>query len=546
MDLDPQAIEITMMNLYLKALENERDLPQKQHLLPELGRNIRCGNSLIAPDIADEQELSEEELKRLKPFDWYSQTDGFGDILKEGGVHAIIGNPPYFNVDTLGKKSPQMVYLKKHYDDVWNDKTDILNYFLYLGLTLSRARLGMIVSRAFLEAYKSNRLREAILRHSHIQNVVDFSNFYVFEAGITTSIIILDKTPKKKGVALVWRLGSDNANKDAVAHALSSGDPGSVFESIRVKQSTLTGDSWNFVSPALHAVHRRIDDEHPKLGDVLLIGQGMQTGRNDVFGGLTNKDVKKLRLGKQWVRKRAANSDIRRYLLRDRAEFLVWVEDARNFKDLPRSLQCYLKAHAKKLRSRAAFKRGNCEWWKFTWPLHKHLYGQARIISPFLSPRNRFALDKTKRFIGLTDRIAIFRKPETPESISYFLGLLNSRALDFRFKGIAKLKSAGIYEYFWNSVSKLPIPRIDFAKSNERRIHDEIVKLAEQIQRQKSKLEIASNKIERQALETSVQNTDQEIDELVYQLYGLMPEEIALIEKSFQNERTTNKRQNQE
>ncbi len=53
-DIDPQAVEITMMSLYLKALEGERGLlPRKQHLLPSLGDNIKCGNSLIGYDIFD-------------------------------------------------------------------------------------------------------------------------------------------------------------------------------------------------------------------------------------------------------------------------------------------------------------------------------------------------------------------------------------------------------------------------------------------------------------------------------------------------------------
>jgi len=53
-DIDPQAVEITMMSLYLKALEGERGLlPKKQHLLPPLSSNIKCGNSLIGYDIFD-------------------------------------------------------------------------------------------------------------------------------------------------------------------------------------------------------------------------------------------------------------------------------------------------------------------------------------------------------------------------------------------------------------------------------------------------------------------------------------------------------------
>ncbi|MDO9289749.1 MAG: N-6 DNA methylase, partial [Thermodesulfovibrionales bacterium] len=57
-DIDPQAVEITMMSLYLKALEGERGmLPKKQHLLPPLSNNIKCGNSLIGYDIFEDSPL---------------------------------------------------------------------------------------------------------------------------------------------------------------------------------------------------------------------------------------------------------------------------------------------------------------------------------------------------------------------------------------------------------------------------------------------------------------------------------------------------------
>jgi len=64
-DIDPQAVEITMMSLYLKALEGERGLlPKKQHLLPPLSNNIKCGNSLISFDIFDSLPLEGGGLGR--------------------------------------------------------------------------------------------------------------------------------------------------------------------------------------------------------------------------------------------------------------------------------------------------------------------------------------------------------------------------------------------------------------------------------------------------------------------------------------------------
>jgi hypothetical protein len=42
----------------------------------------------------------------------------------------------------------------------------------------------------------------------------------------------------------------------------------------------------------------------------------------------------------------------------------------------------------------------------------------------------------------------LFKKPDSEEHIEYFLGLLNSKLLEFRFKGIAKLKGGGYMNTF--------------------------------------------------------------------------------------------------
>ena len=133
------------------------------------------------------------------------------------------------------------------------------------------------------------------------------------------------------------------------------------------------------------------------------------------------------------------------------------------------------------------------------------------MVCPFLATENRFALVDDDRFIGLTDTTVLFTK-EQPESLKYLLGLLNSRLLTFRFRAIGKLKGGGIYEYFWNSVSKLSIRRVDFSQPADRARHDRLVTLVDKMLALTPKLRA--------------------IDVLVYELYGLTSEEIALVEGS--------------
>ncbi|MBN1653127.1 MAG: hypothetical protein JXA30_05065 [Deltaproteobacteria bacterium] len=302
-----------------------------------------------------------------------------------------------------------------------------------------------------------------------------------------------------------------------------------VFEHYRVPQKTLSDNVWTFAPPYIAALNAKIDAAGDPLGKILHIGQGMQTGCNDVFGGRTLSEMRSWKVPDRMYRFRASNSDIQRFEILDRKEVLLYVEEVEDFDKLPTRLKIHFQNCSEKLKGRAAYKRGNCEWWRFTWPLHREFYSRSRLVSPFLARENRFALVEDGRFIGLTDTIVLFENDQS-ESLKYLLGLLNSRLLTIRFRGIGKLKGGGIYEYFWNSVSKLVIRRIDFANSAERASHDRIVTLVEQMLELHKQQTTARTPQEKTAIERQIAATDAHIDRLVYELYGLTEEEIKIVE----------------
>ena len=77
-DIDPQAVEVTQMSLYLKVLEgetsqtleNDHRLFPEETYLPDLDNNIKCGNSLVSSDIALELGDDDARLNWINPFDW--------------------------------------------------------------------------------------------------------------------------------------------------------------------------------------------------------------------------------------------------------------------------------------------------------------------------------------------------------------------------------------------------------------------------------------------------------------------------------------------
>jgi len=196
-DIDPQAVEITMMSLYLKALEGERGLlPKKQQLLPPLSNNIKCGNSLIGYDIFDsssgegiystsavipakagiqkpgfrvkhgmteKQGWDDETKSRINPFDWNSKSAGFGEIMHpsqspldkgglRGGFDVVIGNPPYVRIQAMKEWAPvEVEYYKRKYTSASKGNYDIYVVFVEKGLNLlnKTGRLGFILPSKF-------------------------------------------------------------------------------------------------------------------------------------------------------------------------------------------------------------------------------------------------------------------------------------------------------------------------------------------------------------------------------------------------------------
>jgi hypothetical protein len=534
-DIDRQAVEVTKLSLLLKVLEDEDSQTMGQQLalfpervLPDIDANIRCGNSLIDPSYYAGQMLADkDEMRHVNPFDWKRE---FENIMKDGGFDCIIGNPPYINIDdTWGRQDPRLQAIKGLYPHIYNDKTDILFYFLAKAVALSRKKgqVGFIVSRAFLEAYKADKLRKYLLETAAIEESIDFRNHYVFPGvGITTAIIRLSPGGKPATVH-ARRLIPSHLPSMNLERLLRNDQ---VFEDVSVAQAKLSAAPWAFVSHGQGNINHKIDSVGEPLGKVLLLGKGMETGLNEVFGKRTHDEVAKWKLQRGQYYRRASNTDIQRYAIGDRKEHLLYLEDVVKFEDLSKGLQAFLKDHADLLKDRAAYKRGDCEWWKYTWPLHKEDYGKKkRILCPYLATANRFALDVDDKFIGLTDTTVIFENGQ-PENMGYFLALLNSKLLTYRFRSIGKLKSNGILEYFWNSVSKLPVKRIDLSKPAEKAVHDKLVELAGQM------MKVASDSVktesEQEMKARLMAAIDKVIDQKVYELYGLTDHDIHFIEES--------------
>jgi len=193
-DIDPQDVEVTKLSLLLKVLEGENEQTISRQLrmfheraLPDLGSNIKCGNSLIGPDFYEGKQLSltdEEERLRINVFDWRKE---FKEIMDAGGFDAVIGNPPYGAQYTKS----EAIYFNQKYI-VSKGTKDVYAFFIekVLALLAEKGRFSFIVPSAWLGGPDYRTLRDLLLE-SRIDRVV-LLPFDVFkDAYIDTTVFVL-------------------------------------------------------------------------------------------------------------------------------------------------------------------------------------------------------------------------------------------------------------------------------------------------------------------------------------------------------------------
>ena len=343
-------------------------------------------------------------------------------------------------------------------------------------------------------------------------------------------------------------------------------------------------------------LNQKIDGEHNKLAELHHVGKGMETAANDVFLLENNKGLQPLENEEidhkgisPLVRKRLVAENISRYSLAEQPEYLLYIEDIDSFEKLPKAIQEHLEKHKKVLSNRATVRNEGRTWWRYSRPMHRELYHLPKIWCSYRSKDHAFILDETGgEYIGLTNTTVIF-ETNSDISIKYVLALLNSKLLSFRYKSIGKQTGSGVFEYVPNGVGKLPIPNIDMSaqqpfielvdrmlllhvqlQEQRREFHETVsdrfdgIKITDkleqfeqfpykhfsaEVENQGFKIPVHRdgewrnffNKTKKQlsAIRERIERTDAEIDRLVYDLYGLIDEEIAMVKPSIrQNQRS--------
>ncbi|MDM8553705.1 N-6 DNA methylase [Desulfococcaceae bacterium HSG7] len=170
-DLNPESVEITKLSLWLKTADRDSELTA-------LDDNIKCGDSLIDdPDVAGE-----------RAFKW---SDEFSEIMGDGGFDVVIGNPPYLNMTKNNTQIEHLNFYAKEF--VSTKKANSKNIFVLfieqsICLLKENAILSFIVPEGLFVTRSYSDCVKLIDNSGIIETIVKFED-RVFEDAVTGSLI---------------------------------------------------------------------------------------------------------------------------------------------------------------------------------------------------------------------------------------------------------------------------------------------------------------------------------------------------------------------
>ena len=498
-DIDAQAVEVTKLSLLLKVLEGESAETLnsnlklfKERALPDLGDNIKCGNSLIGPDFFDLPQAANltEELFRVNPFDWQSE---FKSIMQSGGFDAVIGNPPWG-----GNIDEEISYFHMTYPASSKEHTDSFKFFVDKAISLCRKKglVTMIVPNSLLRQTRTKDVRRIMLQEC-VTSIVDLGD-NVFKNVVAPSCIFnlvkeIDATQQVEVVNLRRLSNPDKAEAlnatqtigTKVSQVAFENNPELAFvipQNSSSKFVVLLGD-LQFVQ----CKDAGINYQRVKVGM-------QQKGNSDLATRLLYEGNKQSPTDEMYWK----GSDIDRYTIAD-----VTTRFCRtNYQSFIRSNEV---VH-----------------------LNDKVYDQKpKILIRQTSDCIIATLDSKGVWFGRS--IIALVQTQSDYRMEFVLGLLNSRYLNFLYSEITHESGRVFAQVKLSKLKLLPIRTIDFGDLADKAKHDKMVEMVEKMLQLHKELPTKSGQAKTLA-ERQIAATDAQIDRLVYDLYGLTEDEIKIVE----------------
>jgi hypothetical protein len=503
-DINPMAIELARLSLWLATVDREQPLTFLE--------NLRVGNSVVGTSVQDlltggdsvfraalardaevllerraeivaqpstttaevrEKEAIADAAELLRrpieefgdetlgvsledpeigdPFHWEVEFPEVfltmaGAPREDAGFDAIVGNPPYIQIQSLGRATAE--FCRKRYRTAAG-AFDVYIVFVERALELLGAtgRLGFIVPNKFTKLEMAQGLRGLLVEGKVIEEILDFGGAQLFGATNYTAILVLDAAVSH--TAFAYR-----------KLASLAGDPIARIEKAAPAEfelAELSDGPWILAAPSerrlLCAASAGAEPLDAVTGQIF---QGLITSADSIFhfedlgaaGALQRVRSKAsgqtIELEPDLLHPLASGTDVRRYGFAPLRTVLLFpygegdggaigLMPWEQIENLPKTA-AYLRDHEQALRGREKGKMDHSGWHGYVYPKNLGAHELPKLGIPRLCERLRSSLDSSGgTYLDNVDVNGVLAAPDGP-SLWQLLVLLNSRLLDYLFK----------------------------------------------------------------------------------------------------------------
>ena len=473
----------------IKEYYNSDNHAQKVVLRNVINENVR--NYILTlkgctPDIR--QKIKELPIPNDKFFLWHIY---FKEVFDKGGFDIVIGNPPYINVQLMSEEDKTLY--KKLFSSFFK-RCDIFALFIENGLSLSSSDgiLTYIIPSVIHSNLSYQKIRDMIL-NKHWLAEVCYTGGKVFNAPTVDTTIIRcnkhgnDKIILKDAVNFschkVYEVDKDYFSQ--FQNVISIGERNTIYDKLFNK---------DFIT----------------IGSAFTVFQGIVTGNNPAFIFENEDDALAHGVDTVLLHPLCHGRDIGRYEIKSRERRILYIDNSIDIEDYPNTKK-WLLDFKEQLSKRREAKKGVISWYGLQWPRVK---SELDIKEKILIQRTRNEALK-QRIIATIDEEGVYGMEgiyfiitkDEGVSLYFLLGILNSKLMNYLFA--TKFLNLAIKAEYLKHVM---IPSAS---------DKNIITLVKEILQTK-----------RMNSGTDTSSLEHEIDQLVYQLYGLTDEEIAIVEGS--------------
>lgn len=524
-DINPFAVSITEMNLlfqvidiYSKAVKENRSFKVPRFKVYET-------DSLEAP--TSQTNLSYFQGATGKSL---AKDKDASDELKNKKYDFVVGNPPWLGILKMEK---QTLASYSHYLSA-KGKFDIYVLFIELGAKMlgKNGKLGYITQNRFLKVGYAEALRDYLAKNVALRQITDFGDLKIFtDATNYPCILIFENCPPSTFAHIEFKTEAEKVTSEELLSLVrkqwaGTKYDGDYFKLSTIPQETLGSSGWNISTMGKGFLINKFSDLKTLSEYTEKIMQGVTCGGegSDKIFYVTPQNMASYNIESQLLKKVIRGKNVRKYSASFSPEQLLFPYGA-GVKPIDLRLypgaSKYLNQFKEKLSGRKLDGRGisqwNKEWFELWRARAPEFFEKQKIVCPRIAEKNRFAIDDAKAYLS-DSVVAIIPKKA---NIYFLLGLLNSKLLEAYLSAISPYVQGKYYNYSRSYIEKMPI-KLPTNKKEETEA-EKIIANAKEILKLKKKDSDADTK-----------KLEEEIDDLVFKLYGISDAERKIIEKSIE------------